>query len=60
MFGVFCCEIDCNGGGVIWIVLLERSKGFVDDDEGILKWTLGVVKFLLRLGCMIFLCIVDV
>ena len=60
MFGIFCCDLDCNGGGVLWIVLLERSKGFGIGDEGILKRTLGVVKFLLRLGCMICLSIVNV
>ena len=31
---VFCCEIVCNGRGVLWIVLLERFRGFWDGDEG--------------------------
>ena len=60
MFGVFWCEVVCNGGGVLWIVLLERPKGFGISDDGILKWTLGVAKFLLRLGCMICLSFVHV
>ena len=39
---------------------MERSRGFGDGDEGILKLTLGVVRFLLRVGWIICLTIVDV
>ena len=60
MFGVFCFELDCNGGEVLRIVLLERSKRLWIGDGGILKKTLGVVNFLLRLGCLICLSIVNV
>ena len=38
MFEVLQCEIVCNGGGrVLKIVLMERSRGFGDGDEGIIK-----------------------
>ena len=62
MFRVFCCEVDCNGGGggLLRIVLLERSGGFGIGVEGILKSTLVVVKFLFRRGCMICLSFVGV
>ena len=46
--------------GLLWIALMERSKGFGDGDEGILRWTLGVVRFLFRLGWIICPSIVDV
>ena len=37
MFGMFSCEIGCNGGRVFGIVLMERSREFEDGDEGIIK-----------------------
>ena len=37
MFGMFSCETGCNGGGVFGIVLMERSRGFGDGDEGIIN-----------------------
>ena len=45
-------------GGVSGSVLLERSKGL--DVGGMLNWTLGVWKFLFRLGCTICLFVSSV
>ena len=39
---------------------MERSRGFGNGDEGILKRTLGLVRFLFCLGWIICLSIVDV
>ena len=44
--GVKCCNIVWSGGGgVLRRVLLERFKGIDDGDEGIIKRTLGDVRF---------------
>ena len=48
MFDVFSCVL-----GVLWIALMERSIGFVVGEWGMLNWTLGVCKFLFRLGWII-------
>ena len=53
MLGVFCCSIDCNGRRVLLIVKMERSRGFGDGDEGILKRNLGALRILFRLGWII-------
>ena len=45
-------------GGVLCIVLLERSEGVDDGDDGMLKWTLDVVRFRFRWGWIICLSVV--
>ena len=37
LLGVFCCAIKPVDGGVFWIVRIERSRGFIMGDEGILN-----------------------
>ena len=46
--------------GLLWIVLLERSKVFGDGDDGKVIWTLGVAKFLFLWGWITSLIFVNV
>ena len=49
-----------GGGGVLWVFIVERARGFGDGNEGIIKRTLGVVRFLFCLEWIICLSFVDV
>ena len=46
--GVFCCELKFTGGGAFFSVLPESLRGGDVEDEGMLNWTRGVIKFLFR------------
>ena len=60
MFGVICCKFDCNSGGGTLNCFNGRSRGFGDGDGVKLKRTLGVVRFLFRLGWIICISMVDI
>ena len=57
MFEVFCCDAF---EGLLWIVLLESSRGLTIGDWGMLNWTMGFWEFLFRLGCILCLIISSV
>ena len=54
---MFCCEKSVGFSGS---VLLESSEVVGVGDWGIIKWTLGGLKFLFLRGCIICLCISGV
>ena len=47
-----------SDGGLLCIVLLEKSEGVDDGEEGMLKWPLDVVRFRFRRGRIICLSVV--
>ena len=57
MFEVFCCDAF---EGLLWIVLLESSRGLTIGDWGMLNWTMGFWEFLFRLGWILCLIISSV
>ena len=40
-FSVFSCNVKLTSGVVLWIVLLEKTKGVDVGEEGMLNWTRG-------------------